>query len=227
MANYYVPIQTEACEKSTLPHTSMNYYIPIQTEACEKSTPPRYTSHILGRRFALTPTSYKWLDIGINAGSISYVELVLGDNRGNQIALPYKTWRSLIEKRMDIEGLMQSKTAPLLIHELIVQQIKLHEEHIIKLTLHNTYICMKPATVSFMFELEHCIEHVYFTLCQNMNNVTDKYKHFITYLRQNCITNKNDAVNILRKIYDKSSHIECELIAYASNNIAYDSLNDK
>jgi len=92
------------------------------------------------------------------------VQLVLGDNRGNQIALPYRTWRSLVEKRMDIEGLMQSKTTPssLSIYELIVQLIKLREENIIKLTLHNTYICMKPATVSFMFELEHCIEHVYY-----------------------------------------------------------------
>jgi hypothetical protein len=158
------------------------------------------------------------------------VQLVLGDNRGNQITLPYKTWRSLVEKRMDIEGLMQSKSlsAPSLsIHELIVQLIKLREENIIKITLHNTYICMKPATVSFMFELDNCIEHVYFTLYQNINNVTERYKHLVTFLRQNCITNKYDAVNILHKIYDKSSHIECELIAYASDNIAYDVLHDK
>jgi len=60
-----------------------------------------------------------------------------------------------------------------------------------------------------------------------MNNVTEKYKHLVTFLRQNCITNKNDAVNILRKSYDKISHIECELIAYASDNIAYDALHDK
>ena len=123
---------------------------------------------------------------------------------------------------------MKSKSLPSLsIHELIVQLIKLRDENIIKLILHNTYIYMKPATVSFMFELDHCIEHVYFAMMQNLNNVTDKYKHLVTFLRQNCITNKNDAVNILRKIYDKSSHIECELIAYASDIIAYDALHDK
>jgi len=33
--------------------------------------------------------------------------------------------------------------------------------------------------------------------------------------------------NILRKIYDKNSHIECELIAYALNNIVYDALHEK
>jgi len=33
--------------------------------------------------------------------------------------------------------------------------------------------------------------------------------------RRNCITNKCDAVNVLRKICDTESNIECELIAYA------------
>jgi len=39
------------------------------------------------------------------------------------------------------------------------------------------------------------------------------------FLHQNCITNKYDAVNILRKIYDTDSNIKCELIAYALDNI--------
>jgi len=45
--------------------------------------------------------------------------------------------------------------------------------------------------------------------------VKEKFKQFVTYLRQKCITHKYDAVNILRKIYDTESNIECELIAYA------------
>ena len=57
--------------------------------------------------------------------------------------------------------------------------------------------------------------------------MSEKYKHFVSLLRQNYVNNKNDAVNILHKIYDKSSHIECELIAYASDNIIYDVLHDK
>jgi len=46
--------------------------------------------HILGKRFALTATSYKYLDIGINVGLVSSVEIV-GDKRGNQIILPHVT----------------------------------------------------------------------------------------------------------------------------------------
>ncbi|KAL6268143.1 hypothetical protein P5V15_001235 [Pogonomyrmex californicus] len=65
------------------------------------------TSRILGRRFVLTSTACKYLDIGINVGSVSYMELRIGNNRGNQI-LPYVMWETLIEKRVDIEQLVQS-----------------------------------------------------------------------------------------------------------------------
>jgi len=60
-----------------------------------------------------------------------------------------------------------------------------------------------------------------------MHFTNKKYKQFVIYLRQNCITNKCDAANILRKIYDKNSLIDCELIAYALNNIVHNALYDK
>jgi len=40
------------------------------------------------------------------------------------------------------------------------------------------------------------------------------------------IVNRFDAANILRKICDKISNVECELIAYALNNIVYNALYD-
>jgi len=62
---------------------------------------------------------------------------------------------------------------------------------------------MKSSIVFFLFELEHCINHVYFELCQKTHFTREKFKQFVTYLRQNFITNKCDAVITLRKIYDK------------------------
>jgi len=49
--------------------------------------------------------------------------------------------------------------------------------------------------------------------------VSEKFKQFVIYLRQNCITNKCDGAIILCKICDKESNIECELVAYALDNI--------
>ena len=76
-------------------------------------------------------------------------------------------------------------------------------------------------------ELEHCIEYVYFELCQYTQGVSEKFKYFVTFLRQNCITNQCDAANILHNIYDKNSIIECELIVYALDNIVYAALHEK
>jgi len=53
-----------------------------------------------------------------------------------------------------------------------------------------------------------------------MNDVSEKFKCFVIYLHQNCI-NKYNTINILRKIYDKNSYIECGLIVYAVDNIVY------
>jgi len=91
--------------------------------------------------------------------------------------------------------------------------------------LRDACIYLKPATMQFIFELEHCIEQVYYTMYQSAATVTDKFKYFVTFLRQNCITNKRDAIDILRKTYDKSLQIECELIAYAIDIIVHDALH--
>jgi len=55
---------------------------------------------------------------------------------------------------------------------------------------------MKPA-ILLSFELKHCVEHVYFKLCQNTYMVSEKFKQFVTYLRQNSIINKCDAANMI------------------------------
>jgi len=58
-------------------------------------------------------------------------------------------------------------------------------------------------------------------LVRNLNFI------FVIFWRQNCITNQCDAANTLYKIYDKNSIIECELIAYALDNIVYAVLHEK
>ena len=41
---------------------------------------------------------------------------------------------------------------------------------------------------------------------------------FCNTLGENCIIDKCDAVNFLRKIYNKKSNVECKLIIYALDN---------
>jgi len=68
-------------------------------------------------------------------------------------------------RRTDIEKLIES-TAPasLSIRDLVINIVKIHDADIVKLTLYDTCMYMKPATILFLFTLEHCINHVYFGL---------------------------------------------------------------
>ena len=98
------------------------------------SSEPGYRPRILKRRFALTSTSFKYLDVGITVEPVSYVKIFLGDNRSNHIILPYGTWKVIVEKRMDIQQLLQSTaTTSLTIRELVVQFVQINNDSIVKL----------------------------------------------------------------------------------------------
>ncbi|EFN83523.1 hypothetical protein EAI_03957 [Harpegnathos saltator] len=64
-------------------------------------------TRILGRRYTLTTTSHKYLEIGLNVQSVSVVEIVLGDNRGKQLTLRIDTWGKLMENRGAIQRLLE------------------------------------------------------------------------------------------------------------------------
>ncbi|KAL6258228.1 hypothetical protein P5V15_010157 [Pogonomyrmex californicus] len=206
------------------------YSSPYSISSHNSSSSEPCTSRILGRRFALTSTAYKYLDIGINVGPVSYMKLRIDDNRGNQILLPYVMWKTLIEKRVDIEQLVQSiAPSSLSIHDLIIELVQMRNTNIVKFTLRDTCLYMKPSTVFFLFELEHCVEHVYYRLYENIYGVSEKFKQFINFLRRNCITDKHIAIKTLREsdIFDKTSIIDCELLAYAIDNIVHYALYDQ
>jgi len=102
-------------------------------------------------------------------------------------------------------------SSSLTIQDLIVELVKIGNENNVKILLHGTCLHMKQKII-FFIELEHCVEHVYFELCQYTHGVSEKFKYFVPFLCQNCITNQcNAAANTLHKIYDKNSIIECEL----------------
>ncbi|XP_071634962.1 uncharacterized protein [Temnothorax longispinosus] len=209
-----------------------NYYVPIENESCTKQhndfDKPRCMPRILGRRFALTSTAYKYLDVGINVGPMSFVDILIGDNRGNQIVLPHATWTALIERRMDIEQLLESTIgSSLSIHDAVIELVKMRDASVVKLTSCNTSLYMKPSTMLFIFELGQCVKHEYFKLYQNTHEVNMKFNQFVTILRRKCIIDRCNAANILREIYDENSIIDCELLAYALDTIVYNALHDK
>ncbi|KAL6427151.1 hypothetical protein ACFW04_008653 [Cataglyphis niger] len=114
-----------------------------------------FSRRILGRRYALIPTSYKYLKIGISVETTSCVELVLGDNR-------------------DIERLVQS--SPLRIRDLIIEVVKISDSDIIKMTMYDNSLYIKLQNVLYLFDFEKCIDHMYYWLCENTHIVNKKFK---------------------------------------------------
>jgi len=99
---------------------------------------------------------------------------------------------------------------------------------------------VKPLTVLFLLELEHCVENVYFKLARYIwcewkietirNHLTPNiiFCIIVIIILYNNINNKKcEAIKMLHKIYKKDSLIDCKLLAYNLNNIIYDALYGK
>jgi len=87
---------------------------------------------VLGRRFTLTPTVYKYLDVGIV--DLSFVEIVIGDNQDNNIILPRTMWQAFIKRLANIERFVQSIDSSLSIQNLVTEIIKIRDVNMIKFT---------------------------------------------------------------------------------------------
>ena len=178
------------------------------------------------KRYVLTPTSYKYLEIGISVQSIPLVEIVLGDNHGNQLLLHLPTWKTLMEKRTDIEKHAQLiESAPLWIDELMVEFCIMYNSRIVKMSLHNKSLYFKLETMKFLFNLERCIDHMYSQLSENTQLVHMKFSNFVTVLQRHDVAGKTlDSCHIAKTIcdseyFDGESLIDCELLACAMNDI--------
>ena len=91
----------------------------------------------------------------------------------------------------------------------------------VKLSLYSACLYMKPTLLIWA----RAMCRACYKLSQCTHGVSEKFKYFVSFLRQNCITNKRDAANPLHKIYDKNSIIECKLIVY-DLDIVYTALHD-
>jgi len=68
------------------------------------------------------------------------------------------------------------------IQDLNVELVKIYMNNV-KLTLNGTCLYTKPTTVLFLFELEQCVEHVFYELSQYTHHVSKKFEYFASFLR--------------------------------------------
>ncbi|KAL6268181.1 hypothetical protein P5V15_001282 [Pogonomyrmex californicus] len=120
----------------------------------------RRAVRLLSRRYTLTATGYKFLEIGINVGPPSYVEIALGDHRGQELILSLETWKGLYEQRWNIYKLLLNdyKDNFISVGPLTVRVYQMNDVTLVRLESLNVRITMIESTLRRMFHLDECID---------------------------------------------------------------------
>ena len=128
-----------------------------RVSSCNK---PRHALRILERRFIIS-TAYKYLGIGIVMGPVFFVEIIIGNNQGNNIILSRAIWQAFMEIRANIERFVQS----IVLSSLSIQALVIKIVKCVMWMSNQHCLYIKPSTVLFMFELKHYVENIYSELC--------------------------------------------------------------
>ncbi|XP_011880611.1 PREDICTED: uncharacterized protein LOC105569069 [Vollenhovia emeryi] len=189
------------------------------------------------RRLPLTSTSFKYIDIGIRVvPRASYVEIILGDNQGHQIELDQSIWKEYRQNQSKIDQLLKATDASssaIQFNHLAIELVRMRHGNIVKVTSNNTSMYMKPSTISFLFELEHCVDSIHFELYADLETVHESFEELVVHVQDMWMSGEkkcdtpNYAVRILHDKYYKNSTengefisiIMRELMAYAVKEI--------
>ncbi|XP_071650739.1 uncharacterized protein [Temnothorax longispinosus] len=209
---------------------AVNYYVPIhnvETQTYEARcnrfllssiSGDRRAVRILSRRYALTATGYKFLEIGINVGPPSYVEIAVGDHRGKELLLSLETWKALYEQRRNIQNFFRNdfkdvhsfiNVGPLTVRVCTsVNNVKL-----IRLESVNVRLMMIESTLHRMFDLDRCIDARFDRLVRILAAVDAKFAQFSDIA--STVTDLREASNAIyaSDAFNTNQLIDCELAA--------------
>ncbi|RLU25504.1 hypothetical protein DMN91_001660 [Ooceraea biroi] len=198
----------------------MNYYVPLQDaktppKKCISVLPARRAVRILNSRYALTATGYKYLDIGINVGPPSYVEIAIGDHRGNELILSLETWKGLYEQQWNIQNHLckDVRDRPLTVGPLTVRfsESPVCDTKLVCLDSSNVRLMMTESTFFAMINLDRCIELTYAQLDRLVEKVDAKIAQFSNIAS----AETKDVTNVISAsdCFSANNIIDCELLA--------------
>ena len=132
---------------------------------------------LLGRRYDLMTTGYKFLEIGINVGPPSYVEIALGDHRGHELLLSLETWKSFYEQRWNVYKMLRNeyKDNFISVGPLTVSVCMLNDATLVRLNSSSVRMMMTETTLRRMFEFDECIDVTFERLTRLVDTVDVKY----------------------------------------------------
>ncbi|XP_072762596.1 uncharacterized protein, partial [Anoplolepis gracilipes] len=177
----------------------------------------RRAIRILSRRYALTTTEFKFLEIGINVGTPSYVEIVIGDHQGKELVLSLETWKGLYEQRRNIHDLLRKDSKDtynfISVGPLTVRVHTINDTKLISLESLNVRMMMIEPTLHCMFNLDQCIDVTFDRLVRITETVDTKFTQFSNIA--STITDNKEVSNVIRAsdAFNKHQLVDCELAA--------------
>ena len=187
-----------------------SYDAPTAAAAQERS------GRICTRRYALTKSEHKYLEIGLCVGPPCFVEIAIGDKKGHELRLSPEAWNGLVGKQDIIQEYFAkdvNSAKPLLIGPMVMTLVEYLNKKCICLELNQIYITMTAPTLYRMFSLDRCINHMQNWLTTCMHTVDYKFHQFNSLVYS--ILNRKDAIACIEasECFDETQSIDCELLA--------------
>ncbi|KYN15550.1 hypothetical protein ALC57_12226 [Trachymyrmex cornetzi] len=177
-----------------------------ETKKDFSNTMEHHAVRLLSRRYNLTNTGYKYLEIGINVGPPSYVEIALGDNRKHELSLSLETWKDLYEQRCNIYKMLRNEYKDNLISvgPLIVRVCTLNDATLVRLDSSFRQLMSIP-----LYFYHGCIDVTFERLVRLVNTVDVKYTRFSNIASEDAIRDSN--------VFNKHQLVDYELLALIFN----------
>nr|XP_034195321.1 uncharacterized protein LOC117611484 [Osmia lignaria] len=142
---------------------------------------------ILGRKYPLTDSCTKYLEIGINIlGDNFYPQLVLSDSRNNRLELSIVTWSLIVAEADNVCSFFDDSKDTrdsINFNNISVEFGVLYGEKVIKLISNDMCMCMMKKTFEKMVILNDCIVEMHNALYDNLYSVEQKFKEFVALVR--------------------------------------------
>ncbi|KYN02597.1 hypothetical protein ALC62_06580 [Cyphomyrmex costatus] len=169
----------------------------------ESDAMKRRAVRILSRRYDLTATGYKFLEIEINVDPPSYVEIVLGDHHGRELSLSLETWKGLYEQRWNIYKLLRNeyKSNFITIGPMTIRICTHNDVTLVRLESSTVHMTMIESTLRRMFNLDGCVDVTFERLSRLIDTVDALLQRRERYTH----------------VFDKRQLVDCELLALVFN----------
>ncbi|XP_011867576.1 PREDICTED: uncharacterized protein LOC105561836 [Vollenhovia emeryi] len=211
-----------SAEESSSRHCFIIFPIFVTIGFSHSVLPARHAVRILCRRYALTTTGYKYLEIGVNVGPPSYIEIAIGNHRRNQLVLSPETWRALCEQRSNVEKYLGNQQCmdtsySIVVGPLTVRFSTLDNITLIHMEASNVHLAMTASTFFNMLNFDRCIDLMFARLIGVIDRIDAQFHNFSNIT--STVSNNKNVSKIIRdsECFHKNQLVDCELLALVFN----------